>query len=273
MKPLLTRAALLFATTLALHTGLRAADYIPAVGIETWTLRNMNFDQMVEFCAQHHITNLAVIDKHMDPFGPVEETKRKKAILDKNGLRVYTFGVAKTSKDKEQNRKLFEFAKVIGARVIVVEPGDMAIWDNLEELVKEYDIKLAVHNHGITSTYGNPETVKKLLSARDPRIGVCLDVGHVTGAGFDAAKVFREYNGRVWDIHLKDKKIETADGKEVILDVEIGAGQANYKGLFEELKTAKWNGVLAIETDNNVFATNPDKYVTGAVGFVKSSFP
>ncbi len=272
MKTRFSRIALMMAAALALTFGAQAGEYTPAVGIETWTLRNLNFDQMVEFCARHHVTNLAVIDKHMDPFGPAEETKRKKAILDKNGLRVYTFGVAKTSKDKEQNRKLFEFARLIGVKLIVVEPGDLSIWDNLEELVKEYDIKLAVHNHGITSTYGNPETVKKILDARDKRIGVCLDVGHVTGAGFDAAKVFREYNGRVWDIHLKDKKIEKADGKDVILDVEIGTGQANYKGLFEELKKAKWNGVLAIETDNNDFATNPDQYVGGAVEYVGANF-
>jgi len=272
MKTIFSRFALTIAAAFILSFNARASDYIPAIGIETWTLRNLNFDQMVEFCSQHHITNLAVIDKHMDPFAPPEETKRKKAILDQHGLRVYTFGVAKTSKDKEQNRKLFEFAKLIGARLIVVEPGDQTIWDNLEELVKEYDIKLAVHNHGITSTYGNPETVKKILNARDKRIGVCLDVGHVTGAGFDAAKVFREYNGRVWDIHLKDEKIQKSDGKETILDVEIGTGQANYKGLFEELKKAKWNGVLAIETDNNDFAANPDKYVTGAVEYVQSNF-
>lgn len=256
----------------ALAPGLRAAEYKPAVGIQTWTLRNLNFDQMVEFCVKHNLKDIEIIDKHMDPFGPVEETNRKKAILEKNGLRVYTFGVAKTSKDKEQNRKLFEFAKLMGIKLIVVEPGDQAIWDNLEQLVKEYDVKLAIHNHGITSTYGNPATVKKILSERDPRIGVCLDVGHVTGAGFDVAQVFRDYNGRVWDIHLKDKKVEKADGKDVILDVEIGSGQSNYKGLFEELKKAKWNGVLAIETDNNVFATNPDKYVQGAAAFVKSNF-
>src|SRR5436305_12071952 len=126
----------------------------------------------------------------------------------------------------------------------------MSIWDNLEELVKEYDIKLAIHNHGLGSPYGNPETVKKVLGARDSGIGVCLDVGHVTGAGFDAAKVFHDYDGRVYDIHLKDKKIETANGKQVINDVMIGTGQANYKELFKELHKAKWDGVLAIETDN-----------------------
>ena len=58
----------------------------------------------------------------------VEETKRKKAILDEKGLVCYTFGVAGTSPEKEKNRKLFEFAKLVGCKVIVVEPN--AAWNS-----------------------------------------------------------------------------------------------------------------------------------------------
>lgn len=250
-----------------------ARAYEPKIGMQTWTLREMNFDQAVEFCVAHKIKYIESTDKHINPKAPLEETRRKKAILDAKGLVCYSFGVAGTSMDKEDNRKLFEFAKFMGIKVIIVEPKDQAQWDNLEQLVKEYNIKLAIHNHGITSVYGNPATVQKILDGRDKRIGVCLDVGHVTGAGFDAAKVFHDYKGRVFDIHLKDKKIEKVDGKDVILDVEIGQGQANYKGLLTELKKAKWDGVMAIETDNGVFATNPAKFVDTAISYVKGLKP
>ena len=118
-------------------TGL-AAGYEPKIGIQSWTLRNMDFDQVVDFAVKHKIKYLELIDKHLSPAASVEETKRKKEILDKNGLQVFTIGVAGTSADKEKNRKLFEFAKLIGVKFIVVEPKDMAEWDNLEALVKEY---------------------------------------------------------------------------------------------------------------------------------------
>jgi len=264
---------LLVVTAVLSLASLHAADSDFKMGIQTWTLRNMNFDQVVEFATKHQIKYLEMIDKHINPKGPVEEMKRKKEILDKNGLVCYSFGVAGTSNNKEDNRKLFEFAKLMGIKLFVVEPREMSQWDNLEELVKEFDIKLAIHNHGKGSPYGDPETVQKVLHSRDSRIGVCLDVGHVTGAGFDAAKVFHDYDGRVYDIHLKDKKIETANGKQVINDVMIGTGQANYKDLFKELKKAKWGGVLAIETDNGDFAKAPDEYVKGAVQFVKTTAP
>ena len=245
-----------------------AGDY--KLGVQTWTLRNLNFDQMVEFCVEHGISELQVIGNHLNPNAPVEEIKRKKAILDKAGLHVYTFGVAGTSMDKEENRKLFEFAKMMGIKVIIVEPRDYRILDNLEELVKEYDIKIAIHNHGIKSTYGNPLVVRNLIMHRDSRIGVCLDAGWITSARFDAGKVFRDYKGRVFDIHLKDKKINNTPQGDVATPAAIGEGDCNYKSLFAALRDTNYDGVLAIETDANL--KDPSDFVKGAKAFVAANY-
>jgi sugar phosphate isomerase/epimerase len=250
-----------------LALGLAALPVLRAgnvqLGLQTWTANKMTFDQVVAFAVAHHITQLQFIGTQFDPKGTKEETLRKKAILDAKGLTCYTFGVNGTSLNKEDNRKLFEFAKLIGAKLIVVEPKNMAEWDNLEELVKEYDIKLAIHNHGTGTAYGNPETVKAVLAKRDHRIGVCLDVGWVTAAGYDAAKIFKDYGDRVYDIHFKDKKVEkAADGKSVVLDVALGTGEANYQGLFAALKQTNWSGVMAIETDNRAFQADPSQMVS-----------
>ncbi|HWL17370.1 MAG TPA: sugar phosphate isomerase/epimerase [Opitutus sp.] len=245
-------------------TVTHAAASGPKLGLQSWTCRNMTFDEVVAFAEQHQLKYLQLIAKHIDPKGPREETLRKKAILEQHGLVCYTFGVNGTSLDKEENRKLFEFAKLMGIGLIIVEPKNLAEWDNLEELVKEYDIKLAIHNHGKGTVYGDPATVKKVLAERDARIGVCLDIGWVTAAGFDAAKVFRDYDGRVFDMHLKDKKVEMSGDTAVVLDVEAGAGQSNYDGLFAEIKKSGWSGVMAIETDNANFAKNPHDLVETA---------
>jgi sugar phosphate isomerase/epimerase len=185
-------------------------------------------------------------------------------MLEKRGIVPYTFGVAETSANREANRKLFDFARLIGAKLIVVEPSTED-WDNLESLVREYDIRLAIHNHDRGTTYGDPQAVRKVLAARDPRIGVCLDVGWITQAGFDAAKVFREYQGRVYDIHFKDKRVGRAG--EPAVDTVIGKGSANYSGLFAAIRESDWAGVMAIETDSEEYAGNPQAFVTAARGF------
>ena len=259
-------AAVLCVVGMAAH----AAGLADQVALQTWTLRNLNFDQVVDFAQRHGIKDLQLIPNHLDyKKEPKEQWAAKKAKLEAAGLRAYTYGVAGTSMNKEENRQLFEFAKAMGMKLVVVEPGDFRIWDNLEELAKEYDIRVAVHNHGIKSLYGNPAIVRQVLGHRDARLGVCLDVGWITSAHFDAAQVFNDYKGRVFDIHLKDKKVQkTAKGDDVANDTHVGQGDANYAGLFKALRAQGYTGRLAIETDSQEFARQPDEFVRKAKEFV-----
>ena len=266
---LLACAAALFAAD---ADALAAKKWKANVGLQSWTCRNMTFEQVITFAKHNKIKHLQLIGKHINPTAPKEENLKKKAILEENGLTCYTFGVNGANGDKDENRKLFEFAKYMGIKLIIVEPKKMEAWDNLEELVKEFDIKLAIHNHGHDSTYGTPEKVWNVIRDRDSRIGVCIDIGHISGAGFDVATAFTEYKGRVYDLHLKDKKVEKVEGgKEVILDVDIGTGDANYTGLFKVLRESNWDGVMAIETDNRTFAADPQPFVKQAIDFVMKS--
>jgi L-ribulose-5-phosphate 3-epimerase len=239
------------------------------IGVQTWTLRNLNFDQVVDFCVKNKIKHLQLIAQHIDPKGKKEDWEKKKAILDKNGLVPYTFGVNGTSLDKEDNRKLFEFAKFMGMKLIIVEPNDFKILDNLEELAKEYDMRVAIHNHGIKSMYGNPLIVQTLLKHRDPRIGVCLDAGWVASGRFDVVKTFKDYGPRVFDIHLKDKKVSSTANGDVATDVFIGEGDANIKGLLKAIADTKWQGVISVETDNNL--KDPTEHMTKALSFIEQS--
>jgi sugar phosphate isomerase/epimerase len=243
------------------------ADGGPSLGLQTWTCRNMTFEQVVDFAVAHRITKLEFIATHLDPAAPKEETLRKKAVLDAHGLVAYSFGVNKTSLDEAANRSLFEFARLMGIKLIIVEPKDLAEWDGLEKLVKEYDIKLAIHNHGRGTTYGDPAVVKKVLAARDSRIGVCLDLGWITAAGFDAAQIFRDYGNRVFDLHFKDKRAEKSGDQTVWIDTEMGQGQANLSGVFEAIKKSGWSGVMAVETDSKAFASDPHPLVTSASAY------
>lgn len=272
MKPrsLFRQFALMAAASLLVLAA--RAELIDQLAIQTWTLRNMNFDQVVEFAKKHGIKELQLIPNHVDyTKESQEQIAAKKAKLEANGLHAYTFGVAGTSLDKETNRKLFVFAKFMGFKLVVVEPPDFKIWDNLEELAKEYDIQVAVHNHGIRSLYGNPAVVKSILKHRDARLGVCMDAGWITDAGFDAAKIFKEYEGRVFDIHLKDKKVEHTQGGSVSMDTHIGEGHTNYKELIKVLRSSNYKGKLAIETDSKDFAAMPDEFVSKAKEFIRNA--
>lgn len=239
------------------------------LGMQTWTLRNLNFEQAMEFCAKHQIKYVQLIPNHLNVNGSREEWQRKKEVIEKNGLVAYTFGVAGTSMNHEENKKLFDCAKFFGMKLIIVEPGDFAILDDLEKLAREYEIRVAIHNHGLSSMYGNPLVVRNVLKHRDKWIGVCLDAGWIASGRMDPAKVFKEYGGRVYDIHLKDKKVESTPRGDQARDTFLGEGDANLAKYLETLQQADWEGVLAIETDNDL--KDPTEHTEKAIEFFKKN--
>jgi sugar phosphate isomerase/epimerase len=250
----------------------QAADhYQLKLGMQTWTLRNLKFEDAMDLCAKYKIKYVQLIPNHVNPDASREELQRKKDYILSKGLIPYTFGVAKTSLNKEENRKLFEFSKFMGMKVIVVEPADFKILDQLEELAKEYDIKIAIHNHDVRSMYGNPLVVRNVLKHRDPHIGVCLDAGWVASGRFDVPKTFKEYEGRVYDIHLKDKKVESTPTGDKYTDTFLGDGDAKLAELFKVAKESNYQGVFAIETDKDL--KDPTEHVAKAVDFVERNKP
>jgi sugar phosphate isomerase/epimerase len=264
LRTFLPAAALLAAL---LSTSLQAHEL--KLGMQTWTLRNLSFEQSVEFCAKHNIKYLQLIPNHIGLNGTKEDWQKKKDFIEKHGLVAYTFGVAPTSLDKEQNRKLFECAKFFGMKLIVVEPNDFKILDILEDLAREYDIKVVIHNHDIKSLYGNPNVVKNLLKYRDKRMGVCMDAGWIASARLNPAKVFKDYDGRVYDIHLKDKDVSSGDNGDTWKDTVLGEGDAKLPELLNTLHDVDYQGVIAIETDNNL--KDPTEHTVKAIEFVKKS--
>jgi sugar phosphate isomerase/epimerase len=239
------------------------------IGMQTWTLRNLSFEDAMQLCAKHGIKYIQLTPNHLAFDGTREEWGKRKAYLEKLGLIPYTFGVVPTSMDKEQNRKLFECAKFMGMKLIVVEPGDYKILDGLEELAKEYDMKVVIHNHDLKSPYGNPLVVRNLIKHRDKRIGVCMDAGWIATTRLDPAKVFTEYDGRVYDIHLKDKDIRSTEQGDRWNDTFLGEGDANLPKLLQTIQAAHWDGVIAIETDNNL--QDPTEHTVKALEFIKKN--
>src|SRR5687768_17241154 len=100
MKSLFAKWSALF-VALALVASARAGEL--KLGVQTWTLRNLSFDQVVEFCSKHQIKYLQLIPDHIGANKGKEEWAKKKEALDKAGLIPYTFGVAGTSMNKEEN--------------------------------------------------------------------------------------------------------------------------------------------------------------------------
>ena len=169
--------------------------------------------------------------------------------LAQANVSIVAFGVVGVPREEAQARRLYEFAKTMGIEVLVSEPAEDQ-FDLIDKLCREYEIKLAVHNHPRPSHYWNPDTVLRVLEGRSAWVGACADVGHWVRSGLDPVACLKKLEGRIHDIHIKE--VDTELGHDVVW----GTGQGRIKGILEELHRQGYKGPFAIEYehswDNNV---------------------
>jgi sugar phosphate isomerase/epimerase len=121
--------------------------------------------------------------------------------------------------------------------------------DSLEELVKEYDIRIAIHNHGPSDRFNKVVDLLRAVEGRDVRIGACADLGHYIRSGEKPVDVIRSLAGRLYGIHLKD----FAEMKENTRGVLLGQGHLNCEAVFDAMIQAKFpaDGALSLEYEEN----------------------
>ena len=180
-----------------------------------------------------------------------------KARLKEKGIdpTFVNMGVVKPGIDEAESRKIFEGAKRLGITVLVAEPevhGKMEelgpVMDVVEKLAKEYNIKVAIHNHpGPKNFYWKPETVAAAVKGRSPLLGACADVGHWVRSGLDPVESLKKLEGRVITLHFKDLNEPGLSAH----DVPWGTGISNAKGMLAELKRQKFKGAICVEYEYN----------------------
>jgi sugar phosphate isomerase/epimerase len=196
-----------------------------------------------------------------------EHQAKVKEWLKAADVNLYGFGVVDIGKTEESMRKVFEFAKAMGIRIIVCEPADDD-FTLLEKLVKEYNIKIAIHNHPAPSKYNLPETVFNHVDGKDARIGSCADSGHWMRGYNDPREAFKLLKGRILDVHLKDRNdYGTAKGTD---DTVWGQGKGNLRDLLAELTLQDYHGYLTMEYENESQVKDPVPAFRKSMEWVKS---
>jgi sugar phosphate isomerase/epimerase len=145
------------------------------------------------------------------------------------------------------------------------------VMDVCEKLAKEYNIKVAIHNHpGPKNFYWNPDTVLTAVKGRSPLLGVCADVGHYVRSGLDPVACLKKLEGRIIALHFKDLvKDKDAKGKEIMHDVPWGTGISNAKAMLAELKRQGFRGAFCIEYEYNWEKSVPE--ITQCVKFFNAA--
>jgi sugar phosphate isomerase/epimerase len=223
------------------------------LGLASYTFRNFPRAQMIGFMKQLNVSDLNAKDiKDHLPTDPAQEDA---AIAEyaAASIALHAVGAIYFPKDEDADiRAKFEYAKRAGVRVIVAGDPTPATLPRVERFVKEYDIRLAIHNHGPEDKlWASPLDILKAIKDLDPRIGCCIDVGHTVRAGTDVVEAIHAVGPRLFNMHIKDLTSFTSKESQVA----VGDGKMPVRGIFEALIATKYQGFVDLEYE--VHADDP----------------
>jgi sugar phosphate isomerase/epimerase len=215
------------------------------LGLASYTFRNFTRAQMIPFMKQLNVMALNPKDaKDHLPMDPAEEAK---AVADYTaaGIALHAAGVIYFPKDEDDDiRAKFEYAKRAGLPLIVAGDPAPATLPRMEKFVKQYDIRVAIHNHGPEDkVFPSPLDVLKAVKDMDPRMGCCIDVGHTVRAGTDVVQAIHEVGPRLFNMHVKD----LTDFHDKDSQVAVGKGIMPFREVFEALIKTNYQGFVDLE--------------------------
>ncbi|MFO0981390.1 MAG: TIM barrel protein [Planctomycetota bacterium] len=247
--------------------GAQAASGSFPIGLQSYTLRKFPVEKALEIIRNDlklHYVELYPEHFRMEPApGHVTSMLKRLKALD---LTWNAHGVNAFGKDADLNRKIFAVARAAGIANLSADPEPES-FASLEQLVTEFGIRIAIHNHGPGSRYEKIADVVKAVKGRHPMIGACIDTGHFIRSAEDPVKAARELQGRVFGVHLKD----FAEQKANAADIVLGKGHLDVAAFLKALRETKFpaDGSLSIEFEGS--PDNPVAEVQACVAAVNDA--
>lgn len=215
------------------------------LGIASYTFRSFTRSQMITYLKQLRVSDLNA--KDVKDHLPSDASQEGAALADyaAAGIRLHAAGTIYFPKDEDADiRAKFEYCKRAGISVIVAGDPTPETLPRIEKFVKEYDIRLAIHNHGPEDKiWHSPLDVLKVVGKMDPRIGCCIDVGHCERAGTDVVEAIHKVGPRLFNMHMKD--LTDYSSKES--QVAVGEGILPVRRIFSALMTTGYKGFVDLE--------------------------
>jgi inosose dehydratase len=236
------------------------------LGVASYSTRTMTLDEALAVFQILRIKNTGLFRAHCDwEKATVEECRAVGQKVRAAGLNLSGSGVVNLPNDEVRLRRAFENVRAAEMQTMVCKPEKEAL-PLVEKLVKEYDQKIAIHNHGPEDKlYPTSASAFELIKSLDARIGLCIDIGHAARAGEDPAAAIRQFAPRVYDLHLKDSVAVVGAMKDI--PAEVGAGRLNIRSVLTALREIKYDGVVAFEYEK--VAANPLTGLAESVGYVR----
>ena len=232
-------------------------------GVASYTLRKLPLDAAIRAIQRVGLRYVSIKDFHLALTSGAAERKAVAARFKEAGITPLSCGNVTMQNDAADVRRAFEYARDLGLPTIVCSPDPDSL-PLLDTMVKEFDIRLAIHNHGPEDKrFPSPYDVWKAVELYDRRIGLCIDVGHTARAKVDPAEAIRKCSERLYDLHIKDIDSTAPDGHTV----EAGRGVLDLPKVLRALLDVRYPHLVSFEYEKDEDDPLPGR--AESVGYVK----
>jgi sugar phosphate isomerase/epimerase len=233
------------------------------LGMAGYTFLNFDLETTLKTMKRLDVRYLCIKDFHL-PFKATDQ--EIKAFHEKcASYNVTGYGVGPIyMRSKEQIDDAFEYAKRVGVNLIVGVPN-YDLLPYVDAKVKEYNYHYAIHLHGPDiKEYPDATDVWNHTKDLDPRIGMCLDIGHDLRNGCDPVADLKSYHTRVFDVHIKDVTDSTREGK----GIELGRGKIDFPAFVKMMRKVKYTGKCSLEYEKDM--KDPFLGIAESIGYFKA---
>jgi inosose dehydratase len=235
------------------------------IGVATYTVRELPIEEAIKAVKRVGLKYVSIknVKNHIDLTHTPEERKLRLQMFKDAGLVPLSIGNVGMKNDEAEIRRAFEYARDLGVTTMVCAPHKDSV-PILDKMVKEFDIKLAIHNHGPEDKqFPSPYDVWKAVEKYDKRIGLCIDVGHTARANVDPAESILKCRERLYDLHMKD--ISALGNRNT--PIEAGRGILNLKAILAALLKIKYQGLVGFEYEKD--GKDPVPGLAESVGYTR----
>jgi sugar phosphate isomerase/epimerase len=214
------------------------------LGVASFSLRKFSRAQAIEMVKALGTPYVNLKSVHLPYELSPEELAAARREIEAAGLEIVGGGVITFERDTDQDvEKYFAYAKAAGMPLITAHAPAPTL-PRLERFAKQYDIKVAIHNHGPEDkNFPSPYDALKHIRNLDRRMGLCIDIGHTVRTGTDVVRAIADAGPRLLDMHAKDLRDLTAKGSQCI----VGEGAIPIAAIFQQLQAIGYNGYVNLE--------------------------
>jgi inosose dehydratase len=232
------------------------------IGMAGYTFLKFDLDKALATLKRTDVHYLCIKDFHLPMASTDEQIAEFHAKLKASDVTGYAVGPIYMKSEKDIDNA-FAYAKRVGVKLIIGVPN-YDLLPYVDKKVKEYDFRLAIHLHGPDiATYPDAEDVWNHVKDLDPRIGMCLDIGHDTRNGKDPVADLKKYKSRVFDIHIKDVTGTTKLG----YSLEVGRGVIHFPAFVKMLRKVGYSGVCSLEHEKDM--GDPFMGIAESIGYFR----